>query len=89
MVVREKSMANYRPLHTFLAGRFADRLVLTFGQMEDLLGFPLPAEARQHPSWWELPAGGAPRSEQAECWASAQRTATANLQAATVLFERA
>lgn len=89
MVVTDKPMANYKPLHSFLAGRFADRLVLTFGQMEDLLGFPLPAEARLQPSWWELPTGGAARSEQAECWASASRTATANLQAATVLFERA
>lgn len=82
-------MPNYRPLHTFLAGRFADRLVLTFSQMEDLLGFSLPVEARQQLDWWALPQGGATRSEQAECWASASRTATVNLQASTVLFERA
>lgn len=81
-------MANYKPLHTFLTGRFADRIVLTFGQMEDLLGFPLPAAARQQPAWWDLPEAGGVRSEQAESWTSASRTATANLQAATVLFER-
>ena len=36
----------YRLLYKYLRDRFSDRLVLTFGQIEDLLGFSLPVAAR-------------------------------------------
>ncbi len=78
-------MPSYKPLHSFLQGRYADRLVLTFGQMEDLLGFPLPAEARSDPNWW---VAGATQTEQSTAWVTANRKAEANLSAAIVLFER-
>ena len=42
----------YRLLYKYLRDRFSDRLLLTFGQIEDLLGFSLPVaarvEAREH-----------------------------------------
>lgn len=78
-------MPSYKPLHSFLQGRYADRLVLTFGQMEDLLGFPLPHEARTDQSWW---AAGATPDEHTDAWLKADRSAVVNLTAATVLFER-
>jgi hypothetical protein len=81
-------MSTYKRLNTFLRERLADRLVLTFAQIEDILGFPLPAEARLQPGWWTLAPAGAVQSEQADCWSSASRTASANLSARTVLFER-
>jgi hypothetical protein len=80
-------MPNYAPLHTFLVGRLADRVVLTFAQMEDLLGCPLPADARTDPGWWAVPPGTT-ATEQSGFWTGADRTATANLLALTVLFER-
>jgi hypothetical protein len=32
----------YRPLHKYLDGRYADTVVLRFAEIEDLLGFALP-----------------------------------------------
>lgn len=79
---------DYRRLLTFLQSRYADRLVLTFAQIEDLLGFPLPAPARVKPAWWALAAVDAAPSVQSQSWTGASRTATVNLSARTVLFER-
>ena len=42
----------YRLLFEYLRDRFSDRLVLTFRQIEDLLGFALPAPARVQRDWW-------------------------------------
>jgi len=82
------TVLDYKRLYTFLQGRYADRLVLTFAQIEDLLGFPLPAPARVEREWWSRAATGATQSVQSESWAGASRSATVNLTARTVLFER-
>jgi hypothetical protein len=79
---------DYKKLCTFLQSRYADRLVLTFAQIEDLLGFPLPAPARLEREWWSSAAAGMAPSTQSVSWASASRSATVNLGARTVLFER-
>ena len=80
--------AEYRPLHKYLNERYADAVVLKFGEIEDLLGFALPALARTQPEWWaNRDAAGAP-SAQARSWTEANRTAAANLTARTVMFER-
>ena len=77
----------YRPLHKYLNNRFAETVVLTFTQIEDLLGAPLPDAARRQSTWWtdEAPAGGSPQSQ---TWLAAERTAVPNLAAGTVRFER-
>ena len=80
--------AEYRPLHKYLAERYADIVVLTFAQVEDLIGFTLPNDARAEPDWWAEGDASAPRSPQARAWTLADRTATANLAARTVRFER-
>ncbi len=82
------SVLDYRRLYTFLQDRYADRVVLTFAQIEDLLGFPLPAPARLEREWWSRADTGVPESVQSDSWARASRTATVNLSARTVLFER-
>ena len=78
----------YRSLHKYLAERFADNVVLTFAQVEDLLGFTLPPSARVQPEWWADGDEDVSRSPQARAWTLADRTATANLAAQTVMFER-
>ena len=78
----------YLSLHDYLDRRFATTVVLTFGQIEDLLGFKLPDLARHQQEWWsnvELP-GPAPAPSRS--WTEASRQATANLQAEIVVFER-
>lgn len=78
--------AEYLSLHAYLDHRYASTVVLTFEQMEALLGFALPESARTEPEWWTgLPV---PRDVHANAWSGAGRTATPNLSAQTVAFER-
>ena len=79
--------AAYAGLHAYLKGRYADNLVLTFGEIEDLNGFPLPAPARIQAEWWATDERSQ-ASPQSCAWTQAKRTATVNLFARTVLFQR-
>ena len=78
--------AEYLPLHTYLRDRYANTVVLTFLEIEDLLGFSLPAVARLQQEWW---ADGETPSGQSRSWNQARRTVTANLRSQTAVFERA
>jgi hypothetical protein len=80
--------AEYRGLHQYLERRFADAIVLTFGQIEDLLGHSLPSPAYSEPHWWDNAAPSGTASPQNSAWIGAHRAATANLTARTVRFER-
>ena len=78
----------YRLLHKYLRDRYANRVVLTFGEIEDLLGFALPEPARLQREWWGATESVAPQSAQSDAWTLASRTATVNLSAQSVVFER-
>lgn len=76
----------YLPLYIYLEHRYAAIVVLTFAQIETLLGFALPAPAYTESEWWtgeETPAHGLPAA-----WAEAGRVATPNLPAKAVTFAR-
>jgi hypothetical protein len=77
----------YRALHKYLRDRYAETVVLTFMQIEDLLGTPLPEAARVEATWWTDPGAGEP-SAQSQAWIAADRTASPNLLAHIVRFER-
>jgi hypothetical protein len=77
----------YLSLYTYLENRYANTVVLTFAEIEDLLGFSLPDQAH-HQQWWndtDLPVGGPNHSDS---WVLASRTAKPNLKAQIVVFER-
>jgi len=76
----------YLALYTYLEHRYASTVVLTFDQMESLLGFALPETARSEPDWWTAPAVRA--NSYSDAWTLAHRTATPHLAAKTVAFER-
>jgi hypothetical protein len=78
--------AEYLSLYTYLEHRYASIVVLTFEQMEALLGFALPVPACTERDWWTGAAVGPDRHSQA--WMRAGRTATPNFSACTVTFER-
>jgi hypothetical protein len=78
--------AEYVSLHTYLETRYASIVVLTFEQMEALLGFALPASACTERDWWTGAAVHTHRHSAA--WVGAGRIATPNLSARTVTFER-
>ena len=83
-----KVSGKHAPLHEYLANRFADIVVLTFGQIEDLLGSALPDTARARHEWWTSTDSAADKSSFSDAWILAGRTATPNLLARTVAFER-
>ena len=75
-------------LYKYLSERYAQRVVLKFSEIEDLLGFALPDQARLHQEWWtRAEVNGGP--SYSDSWILASRTAVPNLMARTVVFERA
>jgi len=80
--------AQFKPLHKYLEKRYADAVVLRFSEIEDLLGCPLPADARQSADWWLPPPDGGLPSDASRAWRLAGRTAVPNLAAGSVRFER-
>ena len=80
--------SEYRSLHKYLDDRYAGTVVLTFSEIEDLLGFTLPAPARVQQEWWADPDADSTRSAQSRSWTEASRTAKPNFLAQTVAFER-
>ena len=76
----------YMSLHQYLDARFANIVVMTFGEIEDLLGFALPVSARRDPRWWA--GDDLSNAAHSNAWLLAKRTATPNLPAQTVVFER-
>ena len=68
--------AKYFSLTAYVENRYANTVVLTFAEIEDLLGFALPSVARLQEAWW------------ADALTVASRSIKANLAAQTVVFER-
>ena len=79
----------YLLLYNYLENRYATTVVLTFAEIEDLLGFTLPEQARQDKDWWTDRESKASGSSYSDSWVLASRTAIPNLMAQTVVFERA
>lgn len=86
---RSAMAGKYVQLYTYLETRFADTVVLTFGEIEDILGFALPDPARLREDWWTSPDPNAARPRFSDSWILANRTARPNLMALTVVFDRA
>jgi hypothetical protein len=78
----------YLPLHEYLDKRYADTVVLTLVQIEDLLGFALPDGARVQNEWWTNEVAESQPAGPSASWIRASRIATPNLRAGNVRFER-
>jgi hypothetical protein len=88
--VRRAAMSGkYLSLYKYLNGRYANMVVLTFAEIEDLLGFSLPDRARLSEDWWTVPDPNTTRPRFSDSWTLANRTARPNLLALTVVFDRA
>ena len=79
----------YLLLYNYLENRYANTVVLTFAEIEDLLGFALPDQARLHQEWWTAAETNVHGPNYSDSWILASRTAVPNLVARTVVFERA
>ena len=88
MPPRRGKAGPYRLLYEYLEKRYADTVVLTLQQIQDLLGFSLPEPAFTDPAWWSNTGGSTPDALWSDAWTMANRTAQPNLRARTVVFER-
>jgi hypothetical protein len=79
----------YKAFFEYLENRYANTIVLTFGQIEDLLGSTLPAEALVDHTWWTDAKVDLGESRRSDCWLLARRSATPNIGARIVTFTRA
>ena len=77
--------AAYMPLFTYLDRRYASTVILTFEQIEALLGFT-PPSAFADAAWWT--GHGGPNDRHTAAWTAARRTAAPRLSARIVAFER-
>ncbi len=77
----------YMPLYTYLNRRYAETVVLTFEQIEALLGFAPPAPAFADPLWWTT-APGEMNDRHSVAWDAAGRRAAPHMSSRTVTFER-
>ena len=82
------TVGKYQFFYKYLETRFAETVVLTLGQIEDLLGFGLPASARADSGWWTNAPEDAADHRCSDAWTLAHRTARPNLKAGHVVFER-
>lgn len=81
-------MGAYAPLHVWLVAQPANviNIPTTFVQIEGILGFALPATARQKSQWWE---NNATRHVQALAWLNAGfSTRDVNITNETLTFSR-
>ena len=79
--------SRYRALHDYLKGLTVERIELTFGEIEKILGFPLPDSARKYGAFWANHHGGT--HVWATQWMDAGwRTEKPNLAAERVTFVR-
>jgi hypothetical protein len=76
----------YRALYAYLEHRYASVVVLTFEQIEALLGSALPTAARTEREWWTDVAA---THHHCVAWTGAGRTAAPNFAAGSITFERA
>lgn len=83
-----RNAGEYQLLHVYLRDRYADRVVLNFADIEALLGFALPERARLQPEWWDVTGTPGRGSAPSDAWTLASRTATANVAAGIVVFDR-
>ncbi|MBX3386177.1 MAG: hypothetical protein KF768_06380 [Phycisphaeraceae bacterium] len=81
-------MAKYAPLRAMLGTRAAKgetRVTLSFAEIEEVLGEPLPRSAREYQAWWSNEAR--PQPVQKHSWTDAgYRVEHVDLQAGVVSF---
>ena len=87
-LVPTRACGKFEPLYKYLEDRYATVVVLTFSEIEDILGFGLPARARTDRAWWTIADPDTHTGRYADAWKLANRTAAPNLAARSVVFER-
>jgi hypothetical protein len=78
-------MGKYSPLKEFLVGQNQDYVPMTFGEIEKLLAFKLPA-SKQYPAWWSNNPSNNPMTKE---WLDAgYETESVNTGSGKLVFRR-
>jgi hypothetical protein len=75
-------MSKYQKLTQYLQNLDGESFTTDFGAIEDILGFELPASARQYPAWWANQDKGQSTAWQSVGW----KTADVSLGIGTITF---
>ncbi|MGH9533939.1 MAG: DUF7662 domain-containing protein [Terriglobales bacterium] len=71
-------MGKYEPLYNHLAANNSLTVTMTFSEAEAVLGFALPASAREHAAWWANADPGTGQHPYSQAWMRAGRRAVLN-----------
>jgi hypothetical protein len=77
-------MSKYKSLTDFLSNLEGESFMTNFAALEDILGFELPASARQYPAWWANQDRGQSLAWQSAGW----KTMDVAVELGTVTFVR-
>ncbi|WP_448034234.1 DUF7662 domain-containing protein [Bradyrhizobium liaoningense] len=80
-------MSKYEPLYKYLCSRSLQRLVLTFAEIEEIIGDQLPASAIR-PQWWENVTDPNTSHVQCRAWRAAGYSAFLVHASSKVRFEK-
>ncbi len=78
----------YRGLYSHLCRLTVNQWRTSFGEIESIIGCPLPASARLHRPWWSNQNGGNGHSQALAWGAAGWDTAEVDLGAETLLMRR-
>ena len=79
-------MGKYDPLRKYLANCGKDEILMTFADMERIIGSPLPKSAVSHAEWWANESNDSSRHSHAKAWYNAGYKARANRPEKKVVF---
>ncbi|MYE11034.1 MAG: hypothetical protein F4X99_05105 [Gammaproteobacteria bacterium] len=78
----------YAPLYRHLAGMSTMEWPVSFGELEAILGFDLPASARLYRPWWSNQRRGTGHSHALAWYVAGWKTRSVDLESETLVFER-
>ena len=78
----------YRRLYTHLCGLRTQEWRTSFGEIESIIGFELPASARLHRPWWANQSAGSGHSQALAWGVAGWETAEVDMDSETLLLRR-
>ncbi|WP_425426665.1 DUF7662 domain-containing protein [Acuticoccus yangtzensis] len=79
-------MSKYVSIQHYLEKRPQDRVPMTFDEIEEVLGFRLPASAHRHRAWW---SNNSSNSVMTDCWMKAGfKTSDVDMEKRKLVFRR-
>lgn len=81
-------MGRYDPLRDYLARQQSRELILSFQEIERIIGGPLPPSAYTHPWWWRNEDLKTTKHVQCRSWQVAGYDAAAHFEERAATFRR-